>query len=227
MARIQTYPNGIATSSTKLLGSADPSEATQNYSVADILSVGVTENELKSIGMNFAWSRNDANYMVTSTHTSVSYSKLRVDFSNLVLDTGATYALIIERNRQQTVKDTTGTIRYGGFRQAEPSTSEAPYNARPSSLPITATTGQLFDFRFDLFFKSSTATIPFPSISGANSKKKSGGSGNFTSRQVLSFRIKRTSAAGKITTSGQLGSVILIGQKNVSSTGTTITFTGN
>ena len=226
MARIQTYPNGIATSSTKLLGSADPSDATQNYSVADILSVGVTENELKSIGMNFAWSRNDATYTVASTHTSVSYSKLRVDFSNLVLDAGATYALIIERNRQQTVKDTTGAIRYGGFRQAEPSTSEAPYNARPSSLPITATTGQLFDFRFDLFFKSSTAQNPFPSISGANSKKKSGGT-NFTSRQVLSFRIKRTSAAGKITTSGQLGSVILIGQKNVSSTGTTITFTGN
>jgi len=225
MARIQTYPNGIATSSTKLLGSADPSEATQNYSVADILSVGVTENELKSIGMNFAWSKNDADYIVSSTHTGAPYSKLRVDFSNLVLDTGATYALIIERNRQQTVKDTTGTIRYGGFRQAEPSTSEAPYNARPSSLPITATTGQLFNFRFDLFFKSSTASNPFPSISGANSKPNSSGSGNFTSRQVLSFRIKRTSAAGKITTTGEIGSIILIGQ--LADGTSTTTFTGN
>jgi hypothetical protein len=232
MARINSYPNGIASESTRLIGTSFPNSRTENFSAIDIINVGVTENELKSIGMNFAWSRHDANYVVTSTHTGVSYSKLRVDFSNLVLDAGSTYDLIIERNRSQCFRNprsgASNSIRYGGFRQADPSTSAAPYNARPSSLPITVTTGQLFDFRFDLFFKPSTAQIPFPSISGANSKPKSGGaSGNFISRQVLSFKIKRTTAAGKITTSGELGSIILIGQKTGLSTGNAITFTGN
>lgn len=44
MARIQTYPKGTPTSDTKLLGSADPSEATQNYSVSDILSLAPSES---------------------------------------------------------------------------------------------------------------------------------------------------------------------------------------
>jgi len=96
MARIQTYPNGIATSSTKLLGSADPSDATQNYSVSDILSLAPSESVSSVFGRvgNILALSSDYNTFyptltnlpgLVSNNTAVAANTLKVGFPLTIL----------------------------------------------------------------------------------------------------------------------------------------------
>ena len=115
----------------------------------------------------------DATYTMTSPRTdgwfstnTVKYTKFNATFENLILEEGSTYKLILERWKKGNGNAyNRSSTRSSSFKkQSLVSTSAAaPYNDRPIEIAITSLTGQLFDFRPDLYYSASTH---FPRPSG-------------------------------------------------------------
>ena len=95
--------------------------------------------------------------------------------------------------RKSAVEAGVTTLRPSSFKRMSNNGVEAPFDERVFELPITTTTGQFFDFKFDLYYANSKG-FPFPSgFSGR------GTSPSKTSTQFLAFRIvKRTDGIEQI-----------------------------
>ena len=114
---------------------------------------GDPADEFALIGLNLSWSTRDPAYLVNSTHVQgLKYSKLGVDFENIVLETGYTYKLILERKRSASVRSV-NNFRKAGYKRQTGNGMLPPYSNRLSEIEFTATTGNKFDFRWDLFFR--------------------------------------------------------------------------
>ena len=215
MAGINSYPLNQPNLADTLVGTKLPTVSTgdpitSTFSVQSIVSlVGDT-----NIGLNFQWSNQDPLYKVVSTHigTNGAYSKLRVDFDNLVLENGSTYKLLIERNKRPGRRNNIPSYRNGGYKT--PSTTQtlpAPYTSRLSEIAITAISGQIFDFKFDLFFRALNVTQGFPTPAGYSTKAQTNPvTGNIVKILPIAFRIQKTTR-GVITTSAILGELSLVG----------------
>jgi len=121
---------------------------------------GNPADEFALIGLNLSWSTKDPAYVVDSTHVpGLKYSKLGVDFENVVLETGYTYKLILERKRSASTRSP-NNFRKAGYKRQTSNGMLPPYSSRLSEIEFTATTGNKFDFRWDLFFKSNGFPAP-------------------------------------------------------------------
>jgi hypothetical protein len=104
------------------------------------------------------------------------------------------------------------SYRKGGYKS--PSTTQvlpAPYTDRLSEMPITAVTGQLFDFRFDLFFRPAGGNgFPTPAGFSFKDQQHSSDAFNIWKKQHVAFRVQKTTN-GVVTTSGILGELSLMG----------------
>ena len=216
MARISTY--GLDTSISRedlLIGTdAEDNKITKNYSVGSIADFMVKNDSnllmLDQVKMRCEWSNKVPGQFVTSTlFTDLKYPLLKVDFENLQLDAGSTYKLIIERFKRQ--KKT--NVRYvnSGYKRQASSSAQTPYSGRVIEIPITATSGQLFDFKLDLYYPCAGTLAKnnesFPQVAGSK---------NYTtlissSKQYVAFRISKTTD-GVTKTSPVLQELILKGK---------------
>ena len=214
MARISTYTLDQPTLADTVMGTKMPttstgSMTTRQFTVGSI--VGLVN--LANVGLNFKWNAQDPLYRVDTTHIGAggTYSKLRVDFENLTLEEGSTYALLIERNKRPGLRNTSAagkSYRTGGYKaQSLVEEIEGPYAGRLSEIPITAVTGQLFDFKFDLFFRGPSG---FPTPAGYSLKDQRYTTGNIMKILPIAFRIRKTTN-GVSVTSSILGELTLVG----------------
>jgi len=139
---------------------------------------------------------------------TVRYSQFQANFDNLVLESGSTYKLILERYKKGQ-GDTYGrtTIRESGYKRqltGAGSYAATPYNARPVEIEITSLS-QNFNFRPDLYYSSSTIG-GFPRPAGFNAPV----GGRKSSRQYFAFRISKTTG-GVTEVSNVLAKLQLIG----------------
>ena len=203
MADISSYPKATPTASDLLVGTSISSVSlnkTRNFSVADVASFGSGTDSnslmLNDVRMRSEWSNSIAGQFVTSTlFTNLRYPLLKVNFENLQLNVGSTYKLIIERFKRpssRTISDT-GVIEYrdAGYKRQKPFDSSAPYNDRVIEIPITATSGQLFDFKLDLYYPCAETVVlndvNFPKVAGTRSTFPI-----YESKQYVAFRISQT-----------------------------------
>ena len=203
MADISSYPKATPTASDLLVGTSINSVSlnkTRNFSVADVASFGSGTDSnslmLNDVRMRSEWSNSIAGQFVTSTlFTNLRYPLLKVNFENLQLNVGSTYKLIIERFKRpssRTISDT-GVIEYrdAGYKRQKPFDSSAPYNDRVIEIPITATSGQLFDFKLDLYYPCAGTVVvndfAFPKVAGTRSTFSI-----VESKQYVAFRISQT-----------------------------------
>ena len=219
MARISTYPLNQPMITDTIIGTKLPVTETGNivtsqFTVQSIVSlVNAATIPLANVGLNFQWSNQDPLYKVVSTHigTYGSYSKLRVDFDNLILESGSTYKLLIERNKRPGRRNGIPNYRRGGYKT--PSTTQilpAPYTDRLSEIAITAVSGQIFDFKFDLFFRAAGGN-GFPTPAGYSYKSQQNSLGTSVLKNLpVAFRIQKTTGS-EVTTSAILGELTMIG----------------
>lgn len=227
MAIIYSYPSigDLSGSDTILVNDTSKDNSTKTASIDDIKSY-VDGGSINDASLKFKWNTLDTNYKVLSTRTGTNYSglyysKLHITFENLVLENGSTYGLLIERFKPRTTaaEDGVTTQRPSGFKRMSNNGAIAPFDQRVFELPITTTTGQYFDFKFDLYYSSGAFGFPLPS--GFSGKE----SGRSTSTQYLAFRIvKRTGTVEEI--SSIVAKLRMIGVKGQSaaSTSPVITF---
>lgn len=143
--------------------------------------------------------------------TNCIYEKLQIDFTNLKLDSSYIYKLVLERWKKGSLRgDEAGTVKRTGWRaiNSSPNSQVAPYSERPGEIVITSLTGQVFDFRPDLYYSSGAGSKGFPKISGQS--KQSWSPVANTSKQFFQFRISRT-GGGSTVLSQPLAQLKLIG----------------
>jgi len=228
MAIIYSYPpiGDLSGSDTVLVNDTSKDNSTKTASIDDIKSY-VDGGSINDASLKFKWNTIDTNYKVLSTRTGTNYSglyysKLHITFENLVLEHGSTYGLLMERFKTRTTSNgaTTSLAEVpSSFKRMSNNGAVAPFDQRVFELPITTTTGQYFDFKFDLYYSDGTFGFPLPS--GFSGKKL----GRSTSTQYLAFRIvKRTGAVEEI--SSVVAKLRMIGVKGQSaaSTSPVITF---
>ena len=207
MAEITSYPTAIPKSGDYLLGAQvgqpgdNPANPTKKFTVGSIASTPNNNGQLyNTVNLKFKWNTIDSAYRVNSTRTGTNYSglyysKLYIEFENLELEDGSTYGLLMERFKPRKSATEAGitTLRPSGFKRMSNAGANAPFDGRVFELPITTTTGQFFDFKFDLYYADSSGGFPFPSgFSGKTGSTK-------TSTQFLAFRIvKRTDGVEQI-----------------------------
>jgi len=214
MAKISTYPINSASTIDTVVGTkmSSGTPETSQFTMESIIGLVSINN----IGLIFKWSNQDPLYRVASTHigASGSYSKLRVDFDNLVLESGSTYKLLIERNKRPGLRttDPTRSYRTGGYKaQSLTQTLPAPYTDRLSEIDITTVSGQIFDFKFDLFFRAINGAYGFPTPAGYSKKQQLNPTyGNIVKILPVAFRIQKTTGS-VVTTSSILGELSLVG----------------
>lgn len=205
MADISSYPKATPTASDLLLGTSISSlslNKTRNFSVADIAAFGSGTDSnslmLNNVKIRSEWSNSIAGQFVTSTlFTNLRYPLLKVNFENLQLNAGSTYKLIIERfKRPSSRTDDAGDIehRNAGYKRQKQFDSSEPYSGRVIEIPITATSGQLFDFKLDLYYSCTQSVVlndvQFPKIAGSKHVSPSGSI--VKSKQYVAFRISQT-----------------------------------
>ena len=206
MAITSTYPiitpkPGDLIVGTQTYTDADPvlNNPTRNFTVQSIAAFGSGTDSnslmLNDVRMRSEWSNSIAGQFVTSTlFTNLRYPLLKVNFENLQLNAGSTYKLIIERfKRPSSRKDVGGILEYrdAGYKRQKPFDSTAPYNGRVIEIPITATSGQLFDFKLDLYYPCAGTVVlndvNFPLVAGTRSTFPIS-----ESKQYVAFRISQT-----------------------------------
>lgn len=222
MAIIYSYPpiGDLSGSDTILVNDTSKDNSTKTASIDDIKSY-VDGGSINDASLKFKWNTRDTNYKVLSTRTGTNYSglyysKLHITFENLVLEDGSTYGLLMERFKPRTtaMSATTPMVDVpSSFKRMSNNGAIAPFNQRVFELPITTTTGQYFDFKFDLYYSDGAFGFPLPS--GFSGK----GPGRSTSTQYLAFRIvKRTGAVEEI--SSIVAKLRMIGVKGQLAAGT-------
>lgn len=209
-----------------LVDKSSGSNATKTATVDGIISLAESTEALGHVGMVFT-PGTSTNPLLTKTTTrtdgsfptNLKYSKLQVSFENLTLEAGSTYKLIIERWKKGGNKGT--KKQKAGFkRQNSASVASSVYVDRPSELEITAITGQIFDFRPDLYYSASSID-GFPRPSGFKAKSAIV---RRTSVQYLAFRISKTTGSTTLV-SPIIGKLKLIGDYSGQSEGLTPTIT--
>ena len=162
----------------------------------------------------------DPEFRVDSTRTDgnwptgVRYTKLGVNFNNLVLDTDSTYKLIMDRWKRGKQRKffPNATWHEAKFRRQNIATMLAPYDERVTEIEITATSGQLFDFKTDLYYSSSPSAalnLNFPQSAGFPPIKDSA---VYKTTQYFQFIISKTNNdTGDVEYSQPLGIMRLIG----------------
>ena len=202
MAIIYSYPpiGDLSGSDTILVNDTSKDNSTKTASIDDIKSY-VDGGSINDVSLKFKWNTKDTNYKVLSTRTGTNYSglyysKLYITFENLVLENGSTYGLLIERFKpRKTATNATAQVVDvpSSFKRMSNNGVVAPFDQRVFELPITTTTGQFFDFKFDLYYANNSSGFPFPS--GFSGKTGSAS----ISTQFLAFRIvKRTDGVEQI-----------------------------
>ena len=233
MAITSTYPiitpkPGDLIVGTQTYTDADPvlNNPTRNFTVQSIAAFGSGTDSnslmLNDVRMRSEWSNSIAGQFVTSTlFTNLRYPLLKVNFENLQLNAGSTYKLIIERfKRPSSRKDVGGILEYrdAGYKRQKPFDSTAPYNGRVIEIPITATSGQLFDFKLDLYYPCAGTVVlndvNFPLVAGTRSTFPIS-----ESKQYVAFRISQTTN-GVTKTSPVLQELTMLG--TVDNNGVTI-----
>ena len=229
MADISSYPKATPTASDLLLGTSISSlslNKTRNFSVADIAAFGSGTDSnslmLNNVKIRPEWSNKISGQFVTSTlFTNLKYPLLKVNFENLQLNVGSTYKLIIERFKRPSSRIDTADVRQyrnAGYKRQKPFDSVAPYNGRVIEIPITATSGQLFDFKLDLYYPCAQTVVlndgNFPAVAGTKNTT------NFVkSKQYVAFRISQTTN-GVTKTSPVLQELTMLGTEDSDGTAT-------
>lgn len=224
MAKIISYPSVEAVKGDLVLGTkqaitGNETNPTKNFTVQSVVDAGLTSDALlfKSVGLTFTTGEE---YKALTNRTDGSfpancrYEKLKIDFSNLTLEPGYTYKLVIERWKKGSLRTSNTPVSYKrtGYRALGNSANgmNPPFSQRPGAITITSTTGQVFDFRPDLYYSSGTGNKGFPKLSG---QCKQSWYRN-TSTQFFQFRISRTDASGNTVLSPALAQLKLIGSKS-------------
>ena len=219
MAEITSYPTAIPKSGDYLLGAqvgepgANPATPTKKFTVGSVSGAPSNNGILfNHIGMNITWQRGDVNAYVQSSrvgtgYTDLIYPKLYISFENLDLESGSTYSLLMERFKpyRTALEGTVKVYRPGSFKRMSNNGVASPFDQRVFELPITTTSGEYFDFKFDLYYTS--GSYGFPYISGISGKT---GSTQNKTKQYLGFRIiKRT--GGQEVISPIIAKLIMLG----------------
>lgn len=214
MARITTYEHDVnITDADKVIGTdAENADQSKNYTIggikAHVLDAAARSNlSLQGVGLNFKWSLRDPSYRVDSDlHKGEAiplvYTKLRVDFQNLVLEDACTYKLVVERHRRPSIR-TANEYRKGGYKKVDVDNPKGQLAGRLSEIDINAIEGQKFDFKWDHFFR----VADFPCKTGQHT----GGKQKYYSDQMLAFKIKKTNADGSFLYSPILGKLAVRG----------------
>ncbi len=231
MARIIAYPSADNVKSTDLLLGTQPNQngsnqtnPTKNFSVQSVVEAGLSPNYLafNNVSAEFITGMSsDPEFRVDSTRTDgawptgVRYTKLGVNFNNLVLDANSTYKLVIDRWKRGKQRKFAPDPNWhkAKFRRQNVATMLAPYDERVTEIEITATSGQLFDFKTDFYYSSSTTSadldLNFPRAAGFPKIKDSL---NYKTTQYFQFFISKTdNSTGDIEYSQPLGIMRLIG----------------
>ena len=179
------------------------------------ISIGITGtrdiSKLNNVSIRFQTS---VNQRLQSPRTdgwfssnALQYEKLQCNFEDLVLQSGFTYKLVIERYKKS--KKVGSEQRYGGYRKTNTTAGiNGVFASRPAELEIT-NSSQWFDFRGDLYYSSSnTSGYHFPRPSGfskPSAERKS-------STQFFVFRISKTNDSnGAVEISKVIGKIKLVG----------------
>lgn len=195
MAEIISYPTATPKSGDYLLGAqlapagSIDAAPTKKFTVGDVSGTPDNNSQLfETVGLKFKWNTEDNSYQVLSNrigtgYNGLRYSKLYIEFENLELKAGSTYSLIMERFK---ARGRSGDNYPSSFKRMSNNGAVAPFNQRVFELPITTTTGQFFDFKFDLYYTDGAKGFPVPS--GFNGKT----GGKSQSVQFIGFRIAKT-----------------------------------
>lgn len=230
MARIIAYPSASSVKSTDLLLGTQPDQnganqtnPTKNFSIQSVVQAGLNPDYLAFNGLSVEFisgMSTDPEFTVNSTRTDgnwpagVRYTKLGVNFNNLVLDTDSTYKLIMDRWKRGKIRKfaPNPTWHQAKFRRQNVVTMLAPYDERVTEIEITATSGQLFDFKTDLYYSSSSSAalnLNFPKSAGFPPIKDSA---VYKTTQYFQFIISKTNNdTGDVEYSQPLGIMRLIG----------------
>lgn len=233
MAITSTYPiitpkPGDLIVGTQTYTDADPvlNNPTRNFTVQSIAAFGSGTDSnslmLNNVKMRSEWSNSIAGQFVASTlFTNLRYPLLKINFENLQLNAGSTYKLIIERFKRPSSRTVdAGIIEYrnAGYKRQKQFDSSEPYSGRVIEIPITATSGQLFDFKLDLYYPCAKTVVlndnDFPMVAGSRSVVTIS-----KSKQYVAFRISQTTN-GVTETSPVLQELTMLGA--VDDNGTTI-----
>lgn len=216
MTRISTYTQVASVDGTEKLVATDvkTGNATSNVTVEQLVNyIRETEpSDLDLVGINLKWS-NDPAWRYTSSRVwqnagmDVLVPLLWMEFENLVMEPDTTYEVVLERSTKKRKKGAEQPgYKRGGFKMEDPTTTSSPYNVRPVSLPISTPTGDLYDFKFDWYYRQD-----FPLLSGYKVPT------NFdphSTRLPIAFRIKKTDSAGEVTYSHSIRKINLVGSNS-------------
>lgn len=201
MAIIYSYPTTIPADSdlVVIVDTSKPGNSTKTALVKDLRAYVKSDTVLfNNVGMRIKTGTTaDLTYSITSPRTdgwfstnTVKYTKFNATFENLILEEGSTYKLILERWKKGAGQlYNRSSIKSSSFKKQSlvGTSASAPFNDRPIEIPITSVTGQLFDFRPDLYY-SSSSLHPFPRPSGYDAHRVNRNS----SAQHMAFRISKT-----------------------------------
>ncbi len=222
MAKIISYPSvepvkGDLVLGTKQATVGTETNPTKNFTVESVVDAGLTSDALLFKGVGLIFTTGEDYKAVTnrtdgSFPSNCKYEKLKIDFSNLTLEPGYTYKLVIERWKKgalRTSNTTPTSYKRTGYRALGNAVNgmNPPFSQRPGAITITSTTGQIFDFRPDLYYSSGTGNKGFPKLSGQVKQSWN----RKTSTQFFQFRISRTDASGNTVLSPALAQLKLIG----------------
>ena len=229
MAIISSYPLAIPSKEDYLIGSKItpiPQNPTKNFTVESVVQAGLNPGYLafNNLSVQFiSGMSRDPEFTVDSTRTDgnwpagVKYTKLGINFNNLVLDAGSTYKLIIDRWKRGKIRKIVPPQNWhqAKFRRQNVTTMLAPYDERVTEIEITSTSGQLFDFKTDLYYSSSTSPdlkLNFPQSAGFAPIKDSP---VYKTTQYFQFVISKTdNETGDVEYSHPIGIMRLIGVRD-------------
>jgi len=226
MAEITSYPTATPKSGDYLLGAqvgepgANPATPTKKFTVGSVSGTPSNNGILfNHVGMDITWQRGDNTAYVQSSrvgtgYTDLIYPKLYISFDNLDLESGSTYSLLMERFKPYRTAQTNGLTVYkpASFKRMSNAGAAPPFDQRVFELPITTTSGEYFDFKFDLYYSSGGFGFPAPSGFGGK------GSFDNKTKQYLAFRIiKKTNGQEEI--SPIIEKLIMIGVKEEPASG--------
>jgi len=219
MAKIISYPSSTPVKGDLVLGTKQAivgteTNPTKNFTVESVVDAGLTSDALR-VGLTFTTGED---YKALTNRaapfpTNCKYEKLKIDFSNLTLEPGYTYKLVIERWKKGALRNsntTPSSYKRTGYRALGNAANgmNPPFSQRPGAITITSTTGQVFDFRPDLYYSASLVSEKnFPKISGQCRQSWN----RKTSTQFFQFRISRTDGIGNTVLSPALAQLKLIG----------------
>ena len=229
MAIIYSYPTTIPADSdlVVIVDTSKPGKSTKTALVKDLRAYVKSDTVLfNNVGMRMKTGTTaNADYAVTSPRSdgwfstnTVKYTKFNATFENLILEEGSTYKLILERWKKgdgDVYKRS--SVRTSSFKKQSllDNSASLPYSDRPVEIAITSVTGQIFDFRPDLYYSASAVlNSRFPRPSGYSKTTHD----RVASTQHMAFRISKTTE-GVTQLSSIVAKVKLIGARETGTVG--------